>query len=147
MTDASELWREHLLLTPTKTPKSILANAITALREAPAWRGVLAYNEFRREAVIESYPPWDPQVSTWVVRPWTDHDDLLATDWLQKAGITVQSKITAQRGHILPSGPRISVQFATRRRLPSRYLAGDLLECRANPLHRNHRSVDDDQQR
>jgi predicted P-loop ATPase len=96
MTDASELWREHLLLTPTKTPKSILANAITALREAPAWRGVLAYNEFRREAVIESYPPWDPQVSTWVVRPWTDHDDLLATDWLQKAGITVQSKITAQ---------------------------------------------------
>ena len=61
MTDASELWREHLLLTPTKTPKSILANAITALREAPAWRGVLAYNEFRRETVIERYPPWDPQ--------------------------------------------------------------------------------------
>ena len=54
MTDASELWREHLLLTPTKTPKSILSNAITALREAPVWRGVLAYNEFRRETVIES---------------------------------------------------------------------------------------------
>ena len=96
MTDASELWREHLLLTPTKTPKSILSNAITALREAPVWRGVVAYNEFRRETVIESHPPWDPQVLTWVVRPWTDHDDLLATDWLQKAGITVQSKITAQ---------------------------------------------------
>ena len=31
MTDASEHWRERLLLTPTKTPKSILSNAITAL--------------------------------------------------------------------------------------------------------------------
>jgi predicted P-loop ATPase len=94
MTD--EPWRLLLILTPTKSPRSILANAIIALREAAAWKGVLAYNEFRRETVIESHPPWDAKVSNWVSRAWTDHDDLLATDWLQKAGITVQSKITAQ---------------------------------------------------
>ncbi|HEY7844401.1 MAG TPA: virulence-associated E family protein, partial [Bradyrhizobium sp.] len=96
MTDSNEAWRLLLILTPTKNPRSILANAIIALREAPAWQCVLAYNEFRRETVIQSHPPWDMQVSKWVERPWTDHDDLLATDWLQKAGINVQSKITAQ---------------------------------------------------
>jgi predicted P-loop ATPase len=96
MTDSNEVWRPLLILTPTGKPRPLLANAIIALREAPAWHGVLAYNEFRRETVIESYPPWDPQVSKWVTRAWTDHDDLLATDWLQKAEISVQSKITAQ---------------------------------------------------
>ena len=53
MTDASELWREHLLLTITGTPKPLLANAITALREAPAWHGVLSYDQFAMETVIE----------------------------------------------------------------------------------------------
>jgi hypothetical protein len=96
MSDNEEMWRGHLILTPTKSPKSILANAIIALREAPEWQRVLAYNEFRQETVIESCPPWDSQVLPWVTRPWTDHDDLLATDWLQTAGIGVQSKITAQ---------------------------------------------------
>ena len=46
MTDTSELWREHLLLRSPAHPKPLLANAITALREAPAWFGVLAYDEF-----------------------------------------------------------------------------------------------------
>ena len=96
MNDSNEAWRQLLILTPTGKPRPLLANAIIALREAPAWHGVLAYNEFRRETVIEGHPPWDAKVSKWVSRPWTDHDDLLATDWLQKADISVQSKITAQ---------------------------------------------------
>jgi predicted P-loop ATPase len=96
MSDSNEAWRNLLILTATGKPRPLLANAIIALREAPVWHGVLAYNEFRRETVIESCPPWDAQVANWVSRPWTDHDDLLATDWLQKAEISVQSKITAQ---------------------------------------------------
>jgi predicted P-loop ATPase len=96
MTDCNEAWRPLLILTPTGKPRPLLANAIIAFREAPAWQGVLAYNEFRRETVIERHPPWDAQTAKWVERPWTDHDDLLATDWLQKAEISVQSKITAQ---------------------------------------------------
>jgi predicted P-loop ATPase len=94
MTD--ETRRQFLILTATGKPRPLLANAIIALREAPAWQGVLAYNEFRRETVIERRSPWDAQVSKWIERPWTDHDDLLATDWLQKAEISVQSKVTAQ---------------------------------------------------
>jgi hypothetical protein len=46
--DAFEEWRRRvdLILTPTKTPKAILANALIALRRAPEWQGVLAYDEF-----------------------------------------------------------------------------------------------------
>ena len=104
MTGHHEAWHARLIVTPTGKPRPLLANAIIAFREAPAWRGVLAYNEFRRETVIESHPPWDPQVSAWIARPWTDHDDLLATDWLQKVGITVQSKITAQAVEVAARG-------------------------------------------
>jgi predicted P-loop ATPase len=97
MNDQSKkAWLPLLILTPTGKPRPLLANAIIALREAPEWHGVLAYNEFRRETTVESYPPWDAQVSAWVSRAWTDHDDILATDWLQKNDISVQSKITAQ---------------------------------------------------
>ena len=44
----------------------LLANAITAFREAPAWFGVLAYDEFSRETVIRSSPPWDVKVAPMV---------------------------------------------------------------------------------
>ena len=81
MTDAIEPWREHLLLTNTGTPKALLANAITALREAPAWQGVLFYDEFALETVVGGHPPWDFKTLEWVSRAWSPHDDLLTADW------------------------------------------------------------------
>ena len=57
MTDASEPWRDHLLLTNTGTPRPLLANAITALREAPAWHGVLSYDQFAMETIVSAAPP------------------------------------------------------------------------------------------
>ena len=39
-------WRAALLLSRKNTPKPLLANALIALRHAPEWRGVLAYDEF-----------------------------------------------------------------------------------------------------
>jgi hypothetical protein len=44
-------WRLDLELTPTKQPRPLLRNAIIALRRAPEWEGVLAYDESRS-------PPW-----------------------------------------------------------------------------------------
>jgi hypothetical protein len=32
-------WRVDLILSPTRTPKAILANALIALRKAPEWQG------------------------------------------------------------------------------------------------------------
>ena len=92
----TDLWRDHLLLTNTGTPRPLLANAITALREAPAWFGVLAYDEFSRQTVIKAGPPWDIKLGSWSERPWSSHDDLLATEWLQRDGIAVNTQTTAQ---------------------------------------------------
>jgi predicted P-loop ATPase len=96
MTDTSELWRGHLLLTTTGTPKPLLANAITALREAPAWQGVLAYDEFAMESIVSGAPPWDFKSLQWVPRAWASHDDLLTAEWLQRAGIAVNTQTAAQ---------------------------------------------------
>jgi hypothetical protein len=39
-------WRAVLLLSRKNAPKPLLANALIALRHAPEWEGVLAYDEF-----------------------------------------------------------------------------------------------------
>ena len=96
MTDTIEPWREHLLLTNTGTPKALLANAITALREAPAWQGVLFYDEFALETIVGDHPPWGFKTLKWVSRAWSPHDDLLTADWLQRAGIAVNPQTAAQ---------------------------------------------------
>jgi predicted P-loop ATPase len=89
-------WKTRLLVTSTGSPRPLLANAITAFREAPAWFGVLAYDEFSRETVIRSAPPWDVQLAPWSQRVWSSHDDLLATEWLQREDIAVNTQTTAQ---------------------------------------------------
>ncbi len=96
MTDASELWREHLLLTATGTPKPLLANAITALREAPAWQFVLSYDQFAMETILDGAPPWDFKTVEWTPRAWASHDDLLTAEWLQRQGISVNTQTAAQ---------------------------------------------------
>jgi predicted P-loop ATPase len=96
MNDESATWREHLILTNTGTPKPLLANAITALREAPAWQGVLGYDQFAMETMVEGHPPWDFKTAEWEPRAWLSHDDLLTADWLQRNGISVNTATAAQ---------------------------------------------------
>jgi hypothetical protein len=58
-------------------PKPILANAITALRQAPEWAGVLAFNEFSLATVALKPAPWEgAQTGT----EWTDHEDRLTAN-------------------------------------------------------------------
>jgi len=87
-------WRNDLQLTPTKTPKALLYNCLVALRGAPEWQGVLAYNEFGLETMAMKPPPWmKAHDNTWTPRIWTDHDDTLATNWLQEQGIGAIAEI------------------------------------------------------
>ncbi len=89
-------WKSRLILSLYGAIKPLLANAMTALREAPAWFGIFAYNEFSKEAMLMAAPPWETTPSPWSPRPVTPHDDLLITEWLQKQGITVDAGTTAQ---------------------------------------------------
>jgi predicted P-loop ATPase len=89
-------WRLDLELTPTKQPRPLLRNAIIALRGAPEWQGVLAYDEFALTTMAMKPPPWcKAEDNAWQPRAWTDHDDTLATDWLQAQGIGVPITVTA----------------------------------------------------
>ena len=88
-------WRDALLLNLNGTVKPALANAITALRCAPEWTGVLAYNEFAHFTLVQSPPPWT-KTDAFSPTPWSPNDDVLATEWLHHQGIFISSDITGQ---------------------------------------------------
>jgi predicted P-loop ATPase len=89
-------WRHQLLLTPTKQPKAILANAITALRLAPEWQGVLAYDQFALSTMTLKPPPWlKYEDNSWKPQHWTDRDDALTTNWLHHEDIGVTVSVAA----------------------------------------------------
>ena len=91
-------WRKDLLRSkpPMNTTEGrilpVLANAIAAFRHAPEWGGVLAFNEFAFGTVARRPTPWGlvPKGE------WTDHEDRLAAEWLQKQGILVSVEVAGQ---------------------------------------------------
>jgi predicted P-loop ATPase len=89
-------WKSRLIYSPFGAVKPILANAMIAFREAPAWFGVFAYNDFSLETMLMAAPPWEINPSAWTPRPVTPHDDLLITEWLQSQGITVSVGIASE---------------------------------------------------
>src|ERR1035441_592317 len=70
----------------------VLANAIAAFRHAPEWGGVLAFNEFGFGTVVLTPAPWGivPKGE------WTDHEDRLAAEWLQRQGVRVSVEVAGQ---------------------------------------------------
>jgi Virulence-associated protein E/Domain of unknown function (DUF3854) len=95
---AGSAWRKDLLRSKPPMNNSegrilpVLANAIAAFRHAPEWGGVLAFNEFGFGTVALKSTPWG-------VVPkgeWTDHEDRLAAEWLQKQGILISAEVAGQ---------------------------------------------------
>jgi hypothetical protein len=94
---AGSSWRKDLLR--SKPPMNntegrilpVLANAIAAFRHAPEWGGVLAFNEFAFGTVALRSAPWGivPRGE------WTDHEDRLAAEWLQRQGILVSVEVAS----------------------------------------------------
>jgi predicted P-loop ATPase len=70
----------------------VLANAIAALRHAPEWSGVLAFNEFALGTTALKPAPW----GTVSNGEWTDHEDRLSAEWLQREGVLVSVDVAAQ---------------------------------------------------
>jgi predicted P-loop ATPase len=90
---AEPVWRDSLIRNREGDPKPLLANAITALRRAPEWDGVLAFNEFSLGIAALKPAPWDGAV---VGGEWTDHGDRLTANWLQHQGIFVPVEVAGQ---------------------------------------------------
>ena len=86
-------WNARLLMNDRGTPKALLANAITALRSAPEWAGVLGFKEFSLGTVTLKAAPWQTAASG---EEWTDHEDRLTADWLQHHGILVGVEVAGQ---------------------------------------------------
>jgi 5S rRNA maturation endonuclease (ribonuclease M5) len=86
----TEDWSRHLLVNDARAPRAVLANAITALRLAPEWEGVLGFNEFSLATVALKAPPWPGGRAD---NDWTDHEDRLAADWLQHHNIYVTVEV------------------------------------------------------
>ena len=92
----STSWRAGLLYNDEGEPRPILANAIHALRHAPEWTGVLWHNEFATATVARKPPPWAAGVADWEDMPWSDRDDYLVAEWLQRQGIMAPASVAGQ---------------------------------------------------
>ena len=92
-------WREELIRSkPTSMNKQgnvypVLANAIAALRYAPEWKGVLAFDQFELTPMMMRAAPWGLSTAG---HSWTDQEDRLAADWLQRNGILVDVNTAAR---------------------------------------------------
>jgi hypothetical protein len=95
---AASSWKKELLRSKPMLSNMegrilpVLANAIAAFRHAPEWGGVLAFNEFGLGTVVLKPAPWGivPKGE------WTDHEDRLAAEWLQRQGILVSVDVAGQ---------------------------------------------------
>jgi predicted P-loop ATPase len=81
-------WTDKLILDKDGKIVANLANGILILREAPRWRGVLGYDEFGAQVVIQKHLPWGNEP---LDSPWTDHHDSLARVWFQSEGINLSA--------------------------------------------------------
>jgi predicted P-loop ATPase len=76
-------WTKELIRSDKDKILPILANAIAALRSAPEWCGVLAFNEHALAIATLRDTPWGE------VKTWADHQTYLLVDWLQRHGLRI----------------------------------------------------------
>jgi predicted P-loop ATPase len=78
-------WDDELILDEDGKIKPNLANLILILRKAPAWKGVLGYDEFAARVVLRKHPPLEGAAPD---TPWTDHHEALTRVWFLHKGIS-----------------------------------------------------------
>ena len=89
-------WQRSLLLSEKGNPLPILANALSALREAPVWEGVFAWNEFSSRVTVMRHLPGPRHKGLEIPREVGEADISRVTDWLQHQGIRVSSGTTLE---------------------------------------------------
>lgn len=67
--------------------RGCLANALDLLRFSPEFDGVLGYNEFSLRIFTKRATPWGKPRG----ENWTDRDDVLCLEWLERNGVFLNS--------------------------------------------------------
>jgi predicted P-loop ATPase len=76
-------WKSGLRVNDRGVPLGNLRNVLFALRNAPEWQGVLAYDAFAAQVITLKPPPWGDRR----VEGWADEHDSHACEWIQEQGI------------------------------------------------------------
>ena len=79
----SSHWALGLTLNDRGVPFGNLRNVLYALRHAPEWQGVLAYDAFAARVITQKPLPWGDRT----VEEWADDHDTRACEWMQEEGI------------------------------------------------------------
>jgi predicted P-loop ATPase len=87
-------WKKGLILNTNDTPKAVLANVLHALREAPEWKGVLAFDEFALRPMLRGRAPWMDTAPPEPVE-WTSDCDTRCAEWMQRNGLFVGVDVVA----------------------------------------------------
>jgi len=90
-------WKARLLLGKRGGALAVVANALTALRHAPEWQGVLRFNESSLATIVKLAPPFEKAPTLPFI--WGDEHDVLTAAWFQHQGISVNKDIAAQAVH------------------------------------------------
>ena len=90
----AEGWRARLIRSDKGKQLPVVANALSALRYAPEWQGVLHFDESSLNTVAKAMPPWEDGRT--LPFTWTDEDDIRVADWLQHQGIMATSMTAGQ---------------------------------------------------
>ena len=90
-------WRESLKHSGKEGPyKKTLFNILIPLRRSPEWRDVLHYNAFSHNIEVHKQLPWQKGLfDSKKLYVWTDYDDFMLTEWLQKEAIDINSKLVS----------------------------------------------------
>jgi predicted P-loop ATPase len=90
-------WKAALLRNEKGTVMPNLANSMLALRHAPEWQRVLAYNQLAYRIDKRKKPPYlDEDIGA-----WNDTDDSKTAEWLQLRGINVKTSIAAEAANVV----------------------------------------------
>ncbi|MCU1327483.1 MAG: virulence-associated family protein [Bryobacterales bacterium] len=85
-------WHRSLIRDSRGGVRPLLANAITALSEAPEWERVLAFNEFAVKVQTKRASPWGKPAG----EQWGDNDDRRTAEWLQRQGLFVGTNLAGE---------------------------------------------------
>ena len=113
--DAPEWWPD-LKTTKEGDPRDCLFNAALILREDPAFKGKIRFDELQDAPVARDMPwhgpvehmGWSHPVAAWADawRPWTDNDDRAATAWCQARDVPVRESTVASAVQLVASDNR-----------------------------------------